>query len=556
MRFFYKYNPIENNHMVIQNFGKNHQELKQLLEKDLVTGSWKFHVKYLGDIERILQDESFCVLITIPLFLKKMIGQTSPVHFKDIRSFKKIHKINDNINNNLPLETKNALFEYQYDTLIYAHIKKKLLIADDPGLGKTLQSICISALFRENWPVLVVCPSSVKKMWANEYMKWLNIDESDIKIMDGKDMTLSQINIISYGMLHKIDHIKFDFIICDESHSIKTYNSKRTKLLSPMLKRAERVLLLSGTPALSNALELLTQISVLFNTYIDYHEYADRYCHKEMEFNRIKYYGYKNLDELHNILNESVMIRRIKSDIITDIPEKNRHKIHLELPVEKLKEFDELKRELDQNENIFTKKFDMMTLFRKIGELKVDSVIEYFSKYNVYDEKIIIFAHHLHILEKIEDILIKKNIKYINIQGSTKSTERQKLIDNYQDTMQDIQVALLSLTAAGVGITLTAAKKVYFTELYWTPGLLLQAEDRAHRHGQTDKVNIYYMIAKNTIDEAIWRTISHKMKFCTNTFDGKVKKLEIHSIIENYPTFDFDIFEKIKSYKRQKRVEL
>lgn len=540
-------------HPIMDIFQK-HVHLKKLLKRRSNGYEYIFPVEYIDHVEHFFNKDSLCVLVKFPGFVHKMINAIDSITFKNIENHQDIQIMKDKIHNELPEKTRMALFDYQYQTLLYAQTKNKLLIADDPGLGKTLQAICISALYQEKWPVLVVCPSSVKKMWANEYMKWLDINKDDIHIVNsGKDFCVKKVTIISYGLLHVIDNHKFDFIICDESHSIKTYNSKRTKLLTPILKKANRVILLSGTPALSNPLELQTQVSILFDTFINYHEYAERYCLKRLEFNRVKYYGYKELDELFNILTESVMIRRNKSDLITNIPEKTRHKVYLSLSAEKIKEFDVLKKELEKNNNIYTKKYDMMALFRKIGALKTDGIIHYFSTHNVYQEKIIIFAHHLSILDKLEEELKNNHVKYISIRGDTKSSDRQVLIDQYQDPHSDIKVALLSLTAAGVGITLTAAKKVYFTELFWTPGLLLQAEDRAHRHGQKNKVDIFYMVAKNTIDDAIWRSIMYKMRFCTNTFDGKVKNLEIDSIIRDISHLD-TIFDKEEqpSAKRQK----
>lgn len=533
LRFHIDERKIDHHHPIFDQIDSDTNLSRYLRKKKDNQYEYTFHFKHLEHVCHFINKESYCDITPLPEFVHKMLKKLSPVTMKKIETFDKIYAYHDRIKEKIPEETRHVLFDYQYQTLLYAQLRPKILIADDPGLGKTLQSICISALFPEQWPILIVCPSSVKKMWSNEYIKWLGYDKGKISIIDGKKTLIKDINIVSYGQVHKVESYPFNFIICDESHSIKTYNSKRTLTLSPLLKKAKHVLLLSGTPALSNALELFTQICILFGIYINYHDYASRYAHKRIEFNRVEYYGYKELDELHNILNESVMVRRNKSDIITNIPEKSRHKIYLELTDEKMKEFNDLKDELQQNENVYTKKYDMMALFRKIGELKSDGIIQYFSDHNVYNDKIIIFAHHLSILDRIEEELNKGNIRYISIRGSTKSSDRQGLIDDYQNPEKNIQVALLSITAAGVGVTLTAAKKVYFTELFWTPGLLLQAEDRAHRHGQLDKVNIYYMVAKDTVDDSIWRTIMSKMKFCTNTFDGKEKSLQIDSVIRD-----------------------
>ena len=150
------------------------------------------------------------------------------------------------------------------------------------GLGKTLQAIAISSRYREDWPVLIVCPSSVRMSWANEYMKWLKVPEEDIRvILKGNQPLDGKINIISYDLTGKVVQRQqnFGIVIIDESHFIKSRTAKRTASVGRITCTARRVIMLSGTPALSRPEELYNQINflqpLLFPTF---HAFAYRYC--------------------------------------------------------------------------------------------------------------------------------------------------------------------------------------------------------------------------------------------------------------------------------------
>ena len=124
--------------------------------------------------------------------------------------------------------------------------------------------------------------------------------------------------------------------------------------------------------------------------------------------------------------------------------------------------------------------------------------------------KFLVYAHHSVMIESLEKFLVEKKTEFIKIDGNTPPSQRQALCDVFQSS-EDIRVALLSLTAASTGLTLTAGKAVVFAELYWNPGILLQAEDRIHRIGQRCCVDIHYLLAKDTIDEYVWPKLLKKL---------------------------------------------
>ena len=142
--------------------------------------------------------------------------------------------------------------------------------------------------------------------------------------------------------------------------------------------------------------------------------------------------------------------------------------------------------------------------------IKKASVISYLQKLLNLRKKILVFAHHQEMLDSIEEFYKSKNCEYIRIDGSTPSNKRHAMIEKFQN-QSNVLVGILSITACSSGLTLTAGKAVVFAELYWNPGTLLQAEDRIHRIGQTDNVEIHYLVCKGTIDEMVWPHILKKL---------------------------------------------
>ncbi|PNJ24204.1 SMARCAL1 isoform 10, partial [Pongo abelii] len=161
----------------------------------------------------------------------------------------------------------------------------RLLLADDMGLGKTIQAICIAAFYRKEWPLLVVVPSSVRFTWEQAFLRWLPSLSPDCinVVVTGKDrLTAGLINIVSFDLLSKLEKqlkTPFKVVIIDESHFLKNSRTARCRAAMPVLKVAKRVILLSGTPAMSRPAELYTQIIAVKPTFFpQFHAFGLRYC--------------------------------------------------------------------------------------------------------------------------------------------------------------------------------------------------------------------------------------------------------------------------------------
>ncbi|XP_007908299.1 SWI/SNF-related matrix-associated actin-dependent regulator of chromatin subfamily A-like protein 1 [Callorhinchus milii] len=418
-----------------------------------------------------------------------------------------------------------SLMPFQRDGVDFAVFQGgRLLLADDMGLGKTIQAICIAAYYHKEWPLLVVAPSSVRFTWAEAFHRWLpSVDPQSINvIVKGKDnLSSAQIHIISYDLLSKIAkqlaERAFKVIIMDESHFLKNVKTARCRVATPLLKAAKRVILLSGTPAMSRPAELYTQVSVIRpKIFPQFHQFGERYCDAKRLPWGWDYSGSSNLLELKLLLEESIMIRRLKSDVLSQLPSKQRKMVVVEpegIGVKAKAALEMAAREVAKVHKTKSQEREALMLFyNSTAVAKLQAVIEY-----VMDllesgrEKFLVFAHHKLILNAICEALEKKGVGFIRIDGKTASADRQSLCQRFQ-LSDKCCVAVLSITAANMGITLSSADLVVFGELFWNPGILLQAEDRVHRIGQTNSVNIHYLVARGTADDYLWPIIQEKVK--------------------------------------------
>ncbi|KAI1733188.1 hepA-related protein (HARP) domain-containing protein [Ditylenchus destructor] len=408
----------------------------------------------------------------------------------------------------------------------------RILLADEMGLGKSIQALAIARHFRDEWPLLIVCPSSVKYAWKTQIEKFLpSIKAYDIHMIEKKSdfipkkRSTSTIIIVSYDImssrLPEFEAASFYVLIFDESHFLKECKSKRTKAATALSKRANRTILLSGTPALSRPIELFSQIRIIDpNLFTNIKQFGERYCDaKPCRFKGkfIEYRGATNMDELSAVLQQTIMVRRLKKDVLDDLPEKRREIIYLtgDSIDHKMKSLKDARDACLKSKKGKESKETLMRYYTETAIVKSQSVGEHIVESYFYDgaptRKMLIFAHHNVVLDTISMMLTRKGVKFIRIDGSVNQSHRAVMCNQFQ-TDPNMTLALLSITAAGVGITLTAASHIVFAEIYWNPGTMMQAEDRAHRVGQKNPVTIQYMLAKHTADDEIWPLIAQKLR--------------------------------------------
>lgn len=444
----------------------------------------------------------------------------------------------------LPRALDKALMPFQRAGVAFAVRREgRVLIGDDMGLGKTIQAIATMCAFRRDWPVLVVVPNSVRLVWADELERWIpDLGPYGVNVLKtSSDITgltsgCASFHVVTYGILSRDSPVRnflrenrfFKCVVVDESHMIKNRTSLRSRELLQIVKHAERVLLLSGTPALARPVELYTQIEAVEpGLFKSYSAFTSRYCAPKWTPFGMDFNGASNLEELHGHL-QPIMVRRLKKEVLHELPEKRRQRIQLEVDKAAADACAALKDELHDIDEADqpTRHKVLMQMYKETSVAKEAPVCEYVENLIFGGCKFLVFGHHLAMLDALEATATKNKTKYIRIDGSVNANERLRRVNEFQAD-ETVQVAILGLLAAGVGITLTAASTVVFAELHWTPGVLVQAEDRVHRIGQKSSVNIHYLVANGTIDDMIWNSVYHKVEVVSKVCDGRNDHLKV-----------------------------
>ena len=440
-----------------------------------------------------------------------------------------------------------------------ADSRGRLLIADEMGLGKTVTSLAIMLAFKAEWPLLILCPASLRYTWPSEIEKFYPwMPHSDVYVVKGFDdcdfysnphkRERIKIVIATYSLLQNrsaaarvLQQFKFKCVIADESHNLKEKTSQRCQLALPLLMSAKRLLLLSGTPALARPVELWPQLHCIDqDLFGSYTSYTKTYCNARRGRFGWDVSGLSNADELHTKL-KSVMIRRLKADVLKELPAKQRCIVPVTIQESKhVKECRDIISQLNEtrsavsslvgeeaSEANFEARSLLMQAYQASGTGKAQAVAEYVLDWlrGSGTQKVLVFAHHKGVLDTIEAAVSKhlKGVGHMRIDGSVPPAERAARVKKFQ-TKAQVRLALLSVTAAGVGLTLTAASSVIFAELHWTPGVLAQAEDRCHRIGQTNAVNIMYCVCKDadmSVDMSLWKMLGKKVSNLGRMIDGE-----------------------------------
>jgi len=429
---------------------------------------------------------------------------------------------------------KMDLYPFQKKGVGFIEAKNgRALIADEMGLGKTAQALAWLQLHPEKRPAIVIVPASLKLNWARESRMWL-VDPNVQRLSGTKpnEPIIGDIIIINYDILPawlgKLQAIKAQVLIIDECHYIKNNKAKRTKAVKALGKKIPHIIALSGTPIVNRPVEAYNALKLIDDTVIpNFWEYARRYCAARHTGFGWDCSGASRTEELHEKLTNTVMIRRRKEDVLTDLPDKTYSIVPIEI---------NNRREYHKAESDFidwirqnkgeeaAKKASNAEALAKIEALKqlavkgkMSNALEWIRDFLEVDGKLIVFATHKMtidiLMDEFKDVAVK-------IDGSTSQQARQDAVDKFQ-TDDSCRLFIGNIKAAGVGITLTAASNVAFLELPWTPGELEQATDRCHRIGQKNAVNVYYLLAQETIEETIAYILDKKRKVLDKVLDGK-----------------------------------
>lgn len=442
----------------------------------------------------------------------------------------------------------DKLFPFQRVPLEYFEHTRAIFITDKMGLGKTVQSLAV--IEKHNlYPAVVVCPSVLKSNWVSEIEQWLSHRTTQI-LENGKKPKMVDIYILSYGTLVTygvgLSKSPLKCVILDESHYIKNDKSQRTRNTIKYFNSIKNKILLTGTPILNRPIELIPQLDflgVLRDHFGGKRDFIARYAPPSSNGRWITY-GSANEEELQIELRKSCMIRRNKEDVLDELPAKTRQVSSL--PLSNYSKYYEMERdvinwykkkieEMAESEHITLsekqvellaekKKSEMNPVAEKLvklnylkqaaAEYKLSSVIEWLNNSLEQTDKIVVFAYHKDVIRKLEE-------EYAEIAVILKEETKKDvgdLVDRFQHD-PSVKMFISSLKMGAFGLTLTAADKLVFVELGWNPGTMEQAEDRIHRIGQKNPVNIYYLLGHMTIDEYIYEMIINKGELIEKSTD-------------------------------------
>lgn len=436
-------------------------------------------------------------------------------------------------------------YDYQQQGILFGLSKRRFLIGDEPGLGKTLQSIGVMDCARA-YPCLVICPSSLKINWQREFEKF-----ADVKalVLDNSTqstfpyllrMGMYQVAIVNFESLRKYfvwdirthgpqpfrlkdvvfsDCIRiFRSVIIDESHRVKDPSAQQTIFTKGICTGKKYIALLSGTPVVNRPEDLIAQLSIMERLGEDFGgrgKFMSDYCSfsKDQPDEQAE-----ALADLSRRLYSTCMIRREKRLVLKELPDKTRTDLHVELDPVSREIYDTAESDLRQYLETYTACTDteirrkmrmealvkFMTLRSLSAKGKIKQAIDFVKTFLANDRPLILFCS----LHEIVDALKKAFPKAVTITGRESLIEKQAAVDSFQSGHS--MLALCSIKAAGVGLTLTASSNVAFVEFPWTYADCCQCEDRAHRIGQKDNVTCYYLLGRNTIDRVLYNIIHTK----------------------------------------------
>lgn len=466
---------------------------------------------------------------------------------------------------------ENPLFDKLYPfqrkgVLSMLAMKKNILLADEMGLGKTVQALMFLSMKENALPALIVCPASLKYKWAEEVEKWVGVSAY---VIEGKEpqsysdefLRKYPIWIINYDILgiedarakareieerknaraagrrrtNRLVHVlgwcdslpayNFSTIIADEVQYIGDSETIRTRALTQICSslKDSRKLFISGTPYETKTAQFYNALSILSPTdFSSKYQFLMRYCDPQKTFFGWRFDGLSNAEELRWKI-EKFMIRRLKKDVLTDLPPKQRVVMPMHISEKLRKEYDDFDNQFVLDiKNGKKKKTDQLGhlahLKQKAFECKKKAIIQWVREYLSYQNKLVIFVYHRNTFDILMDVFGKAAV---GIMGDISAKDRLHIEKQFQ-TDPNIKLFAGQIRACGAGITLTASCATCFVEFGATATQHEQAEDRVHRIGQkSDSVMAYYLVLNNSIETDLMTTLNRRNRDIKKLMDNE-----------------------------------
>ena len=445
---------------------------------------------------------------------------------------------------------------FQRAGVAYARAHRNCLIGDEPGLGKSGQAIGVSNAekLEKN---LIICPASIRLNWQKEIKKWSTIPgvrtHPILKASDGVS-SWSNYEIVSYELtrneaLHAaLCDVKWDSIVIDEAHYLKTPDAERTRAIfgggrknmfnksNVLADRADRIIALTGTPLPNRPRECFTLAKALYHESVDWMHFED-FTYRFNPAGRLEnkdtgaIYNREEkgrLPELQARLRCNFMIRRLKQDVLKDLPDKQYEFSFIEpdgairevLRREKMLHFD-LKDLKNPMAEIWG---EISTIRREMGMAKLPRAIEHIKYLMDIEElpKLVVFSHHKSVMDEFKKQMAEYGV--VEVRGGMSSGAKNSAVERFISD-PDCRIFHGQLEAAGFGIDglQKVCQRVVFVEAAWTPGTNEQAVDRCHRIGQKDSVLAQFLVVEGSLDERVLATVLEKTKTIHASLDKGIR---------------------------------
>lgn len=471
----------------------------------------------------------------------------------------------------IPCPTGLEYLPFQKGGIAFAAKRPGVLIADEMGLGKTIQALGMVNNDASIRTVMVVCPASLKLNWAREAGKWLTSNATiRVHAADGTSKVVRQgdgvqVDIANYEAVRDRQDLQekaVDMLVVDEIHYVKNEKTQRAIAVKKVAALARRRAGLTGTPIVNRPVELYPILNLVDPEQFGqdgFWRYAKRFCnaHKEMFYVKggrgqtktvwnLK--GSSNEAELQEMLRSNIMVRRLKADVLKELPAKRRQIVVLGAngaakKVAKENAFTQkimaakamveaaalLDDEAAYAEAVASFHKELDVAFTEMSRVRHETALAKvpYAAAHVRDcledntNKIVIMAHHTDVIEQMAAELAE--FSPVTLTGSDSIEARQAAVDRFQ-LDPTCRVFVGNMQAAGVGITLTASSHVVFVELDWVPGTVKQAEDRVHRIGQTNSVLVQQLVFEDSVDLLFAEALVEKQRVIDLAMDAQTSE--------------------------------
>jgi SWI/SNF-related matrix-associated actin-dependent regulator 1 of chromatin subfamily A len=386
---------------------------------------------------------------------------------------------------------------------------RDVLLADEPGLGKTIQ---VAEVINRTHPasVRVVCPASLRLNWARELEVWLTFRPAAVEIMSYEAVVSAKDTLA-----------EVDLLVFDEAHYLKNPDAKRTKKC--LVLTAKKRLFLTGTPVVNRPMDLYPMLNAM-GLAVSRVDYGKRYCdgflqvvkwnprtHKPMR-TVWNFSGASNVEELSALLKSRCMVRRTKAEVLSELPAKTRQVVELDIPLSTTPEavrtavYPDLASADAAGVSPDVAFQDLSAVRLETALHKLPHVVAYIQDLLEEEEKLVVFAWHREVI----DALAASLPRAVKLYGGMSDRAKDQAVQDFQ--AGDARVFVGQITAAGTGLTLTAADTAVFAEIDWVPGNITQAEDRLHRIGQSNPVRIIHLVQAGSVDCRMVRALVAKQE--------------------------------------------